>query len=332
VTGEGFDTFPNRIWGELDDRIKLAARSLKFNNTFLDDILRGMLPHDLVLLGAPTGMGKTDLSLAIATSNAMEGRRVAYFALEAEPRELERRTKYRLLNGLLYLEKNPNAGDFNYADWIRGECESYCGHLNEEVDNKIIDQLATLHTYYRGERFDQETLRAEVMKAAVWADFVIVDHLHYIDTDADENEARSQGEIVKTVRDLSLRIGRPILLVAHLRKRSGDDKKIIANVDDFHGSSNITKIATQAIVIERAHCVTPSKWFLSPTFMSVVKDRRAGTTGHVALVNFDLRSRNYRQEYTLGRRSGKGGAEWEPIKPSDKPRWAAHHKDLETPQ
>lgn len=325
---EGFDTFPNRIWGELDERIKLASRSLKYHNGFLDDILRGMLPHDLVLLGAPTGMGKTDLSLAIAASNAMEGRRVAYFALEAEPRELERRTKYRLLNALLYTEKNPRRDEFNYADWIRGECESYCGHLNEEVDNKIIDQLATLHTYYRGERFDQDTLRSEVMKAAVWADFVIIDHLHYIDTDAEESETRGLAEIVKTVRDLSLRIGRPVLLVAHLRKRSGADKKIIANIDDFHGSSNITKICTQAIVIERAYCVTPAKWFLSPTFMSVVKDRRAGTTGHVALVNFDLRSRNYRPEYTLGRLA-KGGTEWEPIKPTDRPRWAHHHQDME---
>ena len=325
---EGFDTFPNRIWGELDDRIKLASRSLKFHNTFLDELLRGMLPHDLVLLGAPTGMGKTDLSLAIAASNAMEGKRVAYFALEAEPRELERRTKYRLLNALLYTEKNPNAGDFNYADWIRGECESYCGHLNEEVDNKIIDQLATLHTYYRGEKFDQHTLHDEVSKASVWADLIVIDHLHYIDTDSEDSETRGLADIVKTVRDLSLRIGRPVLLVAHLRKRSGIDKRIIASVDDFHGSSNITKICTQAIAIERAHSVTPAKWFMSPTFMTVLKDRRMGTTGLVALTHFDLRSRNYRNEYTLGRLT-KGCTEWEPIPTLDKPRWAKHHQDIQ---
>lgn len=324
----GFDTFPNRIWGELDERIKLASRALKFHHGFLDDILRGMLPHDLVLLGAPTGMGKTDLSLGIAAANAQEGRRVAYFALEAEPRELERRTKYRLLCGLLYSEKNPNWGDFNYADWIRGECESFCGHLNEEADNQIIERLSTLHTYYRGEKFDQHTLREEVLKASVWADLVVIDHLHYIDTDADESETRGLAEIVKTVRDLSLRIGKPVLLVAHLRKRSNMDKRIIASLDDFHGSSNITKICTQAIAIERAWNIEPSKWFISPTFMSVLKDRRAGATGFVALTSFDLRSRNYRREYTLGRLA-KGGTEWEAIKPTDRPRWAEHHKDLE---
>lgn len=325
---EGFDTFPNRIWGEKEERIELAARSLKFHNAFLDDILRGMLPHDLVLLGAPTGMGKTDLSLAIAASNAAEGRRVAYFALEAEPRELERRTKYRLLNGLLHAEKHPQASEFNYADWIRGECEGFCGHLNEEVDNRIIDQLATLHTYYRGEKFDQHTLHDEVLKASVWADFIIIDHLHYIDTDASESETRGLAEIVKTVRDLSLRIGRPVLLVAHLRKRDGRDKKIIAGIDDFHGSSNITKICTQAIAIERAWCVQPAKWYASPTFMSVLKDRRAGAKGFVALTTFDLRSRDYRSEYTLGRLT-KGGTEWEAIKPSDRPRWATRHKDID---
>lgn len=327
----GFDTFPNRVWGEKEERLKLAARALKYNNTFLDDILRGMLPHDLVLLGAPTGMGKTDLSLGIATSNAMQGKRVAYFALEAEPRELERRTKYRLLSGFLYAEKHPRFNEFNYADWIRGECEPICGHLNDKADDKIIEQLSSLHTYYRGEKFDQGTLREEVLKASIWAELVIIDHLHYIDTDADESETRGLSEIIKTVRDLSLRIGRPILLVAHLRKRDRREKQIIASVDDFHGSSNITKVCTQAIAIERAFCIEPQKWFLSPTFMTVLKDRRMGAQPYVALTNFDLRSRNYREEYTLGKLA-KGGTEWEPIKPTDRPSWAKRHKDIEMPE
>lgn len=331
MSGEGFDTFPNRIWGEREDRIKLAARSLKYHNGFLDDILRGMLPHDLVLLGAPTGMGKTDLAIAIAASNAMTGRRVAYFALEAEPRELERRTKYRLMSGMLHAERNPRASDFNYADWIRGECEEFCGHINDDADNEIIEKLSTLHTYYRGEKFDQHTLREEVSKASIWADLIIIDHLHYIDTDSSESETRGLSEIVKTVRDLSLRIGRPVLLVAHLRKRDSREKQIVASLDDFHGSSNITKICTQAIAIERARCVEQTKWYLSPTFMTVLKDRRAGATGLIALTNFDLRSRSYRDAYTLGR-SQKGGAEWEAIRPHDRPNWAKHHKDIEAPK
>lgn len=324
----GFDTFPNRLWGEKDERIALASHALKYHNGFLDDILRAMLPHDLVLIGAPTGVGKTGFSLGIATTSAMVGHRVAYFALEAEPRELERRTKYQLLTAELYAEKNPRAGEFNYADWMLGKCEEFCSHLNNQVDDKIIEHLSTLHTYYRGERFTQHTLREEVQKAAVWADLVIVDHLHYIDIESDESEARGVAEIVKTVRDLSLRVGRPILLIAHLRKKDRRDKQIISSIDDFHGTSNITKIATHVIALDRAYSVEPSKWFMSPTFMAVLKDRRMGATGHVALLNFDLRTRNYRPEYTLGRAT-KGGTEWEPIRALDRPSWAKHHQDIE---
>jgi hypothetical protein len=324
---QGFDSFPNRLWGELEERQKLAARSLLYYNAFLDDILRGMLPHDLVLLGAPTGMGKTDLALNIAASNAEQGRRVAYFALEAEPRELERRTKYALLSRELFRTKHPQAGEVNYADWIRGECEGICGHLNQQIDNQIIERLSLLHTYYRGEKFDQHTLHDEVMKAAVWADFIVVDHLHYIDTDADQSETRGLSDVVKTVRDLSLRIGRPVLLVAHLRKRDQREKQLIAALDDFHGSSNITKICTQAITIEQARCIEPTKWYLAPTFMTVLKDRRAGATGYIALTQFDRRTRGYAGEYTLGR-SIKGGQAWEQIRYIDKPRWARHHVEI----
>lgn len=323
-----FDSSANRLWGERDERLALAKRSLNYYNSFLDDILRGMLPHDLVLLGAPTGMGKTDLALNIAASNATQGKRVAYFALEAEPRELERRTKYSLLSRRLYQDRHANAGDMNYADWMRGECEEFCKHINDEIDGQIMSALSALHTYYRGEKFDQHTLNDEVLKAAVWADLVVIDHLHYIDTDAEQSETRGLAEIVKTVRDLSLRIGRPILLVAHLRKRDTRERQLIATLDDFHGSSNITKICTQAIAIEKARGIEPQKWFLAPTFMAVLKDRRSGATGYIALTQFDMRTRGYAPKYTLGR-AEKGGTVWEPIEMAKQPRWAKHHENME---
>lgn len=322
-----FDSMANRVVGELEGRLANAKRSLKYNNGFLDDILRGMLPHDLVLLGAPTGMGKTDLALNIATSNATQDKRVAYFALEAEPQELERRTKFALLSHEVHAERSERASDMNYTDWMRGDCEAICGHLNSQVENKMLRQLSGLHTYYRGEKFDQHNLHDEVMKAAVWADLIVVDHLHYIDTDTSESETKGLGDVVKTVRDLSLRIGRPVLLIAHLRKRDGRDKQILATIDDFHGSSNITKICTQAIVIEKARCVKPLKWHQAPTFMTVLKDRRGGITGLVALCHFDVRTKSYSNSYTLGRLV-KGGTDWEPLGLMDTaPRWAKHHVD-----
>ncbi len=327
TTIDGFESAPSRLVGEREERLALAARALQYHHGFLDDCIRAILPHDLILLGAPSGMGKTDLALSIAVSNAMKGMRVHYFALEAEPRELERRTKFALLSRRAWEVKRDIAGDMNYADWMLGNCEHVCADMNSAADHRVLSELGGLRTYYRGARFDHEDLRNAIMAIHEQTDLIIIDHLHYIDSDSDDNEARGLGDTVKAIRDVSLRIGRPILLVAHLRKRDTRGKQIVASLDDFHGSSNIVKICTQAIAIEAARSIVGAKWHLAPTFMTVLKDRRAGATGLVAVTNFDRRTKGYCDEYTLGR-IVKGGTEWEEIERADVPKWARLHRSM----
>jgi hypothetical protein len=325
---DGWHTAPGRIFGELDDRLTLAARALKYHHAFLDDCLRAILPNDLVLIGAPSGIGKTDLALGIAASNAALGKRVHYFALEAELRELERRTKFAMLSRKAYQSGHPNRSDMNYADWLLGNCEHVCKDMNQGVDQAILEQLGSLWTYYRGAKFDAKDLQRSILDIHTQTDLILIDHLHYIDSGNDETEANALGDTVKTIRDVSLRIGKPVILVAHLRKRDQRAKQVIATLDDFHGSSNITKICTQAVTIERAVGIDGAKWYLAPTFMTVLKDRRAGAPNLVALTQFDRRTKGYLDTYSLGRLA-KGGTEWEQLNPGDQPSWAKHFKHTE---
>lgn len=320
-TIDGFESMPARLVGERMERIERAQRKLLFYVGFLDDCLRGILPNDLVLLGAPSGMGKTDLALNIAASNAMGNRRVHYFALEAEPRELERRTKYAIISRELFRTQHIDRDRMNYTDWLLGELEPMCAEFNRLADERVLELLGGMQTYYRGARFTADDLQKSILAVYQRSQLIIVDHLHYIDSD-DDNESRALGDTVKTIRDVSLRIGVPILLVAHLRKRDQRAKQIVATLDDFHGSSNVTKIATQVIAIERAHNIEADKWYLSPTFLSVLKDRRAGAPGLTAVAMFDRRTRSYEQRYRLGKISG---SEWEEIGIQDAPRWAKHY-------
>ncbi len=323
---ESFRSMPNRVYGELSERVENSTRALKYHHAFLDDCLRAILPNDLILLGAPTGLGKTDLALNIAATNAQLGRNVHYFALEAEPRELERRTKFAMLSNLAHSSNHPQAHTLNYADWLLGRCEDVCGEFNAQVERVITKRLSTLWTYYRGLSFGPRELQQQVLDVHESTDLIVIDHLHYIDND-DENEQRALGDTVKTIRDVSLRIGKPVILVAHLRKREQGSKRLIASIDDFHGSSNITKICTQAITIERCH-VIKSKWYLSPTFMTVLKDRRSGASPFVAVTFFDRRKKAYEPQYALGTLT-RGGQEWEQTPMGDVPVWAKHHHAVE---
>jgi replicative DNA helicase len=91
--GPSFGTFGDRIKGERAERLQLATRVLSFGVKFLDVALGGIMARDMVLLGAVTGAGKTTLASVIAETNVERGKRVHYFALEAEHGEIERRIK-----------------------------------------------------------------------------------------------------------------------------------------------------------------------------------------------------------------------------------------------
>lgn len=325
-----FLAMPVRIHGEKARRHAQAARALNYHHAFLDDLLRAILPHDLILLGAPSGMGKTDLALAVAMSNAMTERRVAYFALEAERDELEMRVKYAWLAAEVWRRNMPGRADFNYTDWYLGRCEHIVGDaLDREADQHFLSKLGGLKTYYRGAKFDRGELRKQIAAIADDVELIVIDHLHYVDADDDTDENRSIGDTMKAIRDTVLVLGRPILLVAHLRKRDQRTAALVPSIDDFHGSSNITKICTQVITISPATAVdnVDRKWWQAPTFMAVLKDRRAGAPPFVALTNFDKRTRRYDDTYTLGRLT-KGGSEFEQLRPGDRPSWAHGHRTL----
>lgn len=318
----GFHAMPSRLDGELQERRDLKQRALQYHVGFLDDCLRAILPHDLVLIGAPSGVGKTDLALNIATSNAWAKKRVHYFALEAEDRELERRVKFSLLTRKLHQMQHPQASSMIYADWMLGDCEHICGGLNREVDNSVRSSMATLHTFYRGAKFDAGDLAKAILEIYEETDLIIVDHLHYVDNE-DRDEHRGLGDTIKTIRGVSLDIGKPIILIAHLRKRNPSAKQLITTLDDFHGSSNVVKICTHAIALDQAYDIEPSQWYLAPTYISVLKDRRAGAPRLVAVEDFDRRTRAYQDNYTLGR---VDGSRWTEIETSAMPSWAKRCK------
>lgn len=318
--GIGFKSAAERVKGESVQRVERGQNELSYGLSFLDDCLRGIAPHDLIVLGAETGAGKTEFVRAAAVGNAKRGKSVYYFALEAEPDEIERRTKYAILLGLLEQAGEPRRNEVNYPDWYRGKCETVCGPYNEKAENAIALEYRKLHTYYRGSKFDHEDIKRLFLAIQTDADLIILDHLHYVDIE-DENENRGFKKTVKMIRDVALGIGRPVILVVHLRKRDMRAKSIVPDIDMVHGSSDIAKICTRAIMLAPARSMVNRSPGIANTFVHIPKDRVGGTTGLVALCEFDRRFKSYRKGYTLGRQSFAGDA-FEPLDADEIPAWA----------
>ena len=328
--GINFQSSADRIKGESVERVERGKHEILYHHGFLDDLLRGISQNDLIVLGAETGAGKTEFSRAIAASNARANKRVYYFALEAEEREIERRTKFQILIEQVAKGRIPDWERINYPDWYRGKLEDIFGEYNDEAERRFALEYRNLFTYYRGSKFDHEDIKRLFLAIQSDADLIILDHLHYVDIE-DENENRGFKKTVKMIRDVALGIGKPVLLVVHLRKRDIRSKAIVPDIEMVHGSSDIAKICTRAIMLAPARSRPHPRTHLSNTFFYVPKDRVGGATGLVALCAFDRGLRKYHDNYELGRMSPDGTA-FEPLTREQMPRWAKRaYRPQETP-
>jgi len=253
----------------------LGIKTMRFGIDFLDDALRGIFPDDLILLGAPSGVGKTQLCCNIALANIADGRKVHYIALEAGEFEIERRLKYPLVMEYFYSDQQrPRLGQrITFPDWLMGKYKTELAPYEDKAEKFFATAFKDLMLYYKQDKFGITDLIQSVHYCAKETDLIIVDHVHYFDFD-DDNENRAIKDIAKAVRSLALEEQRPIILVAHLRKRDRGNDDLVAGMEEFHGSSDLFKIATKVITVSPGNMTESG---LIETFFRCPKNRIDGS-------------------------------------------------------
>lgn len=305
----GFESVASSVQRERAERQAMQGRSLSFGVHFLDLALGGIFPDDLILLGAKTNRGKTELATGIARQNALAGKAVHYFALEAGRREIDRRIKYPLIAGMVWEDRNTN-GDLwkrlNFLDWFKGDLDSVLDKYERRADAEMARKYPSLFVRYKGvEAFDKETLARLFSDVASETDLIIVDHLHYIDTEG-QNENRDVKLIVQRLRDLQAKLGKPVMFIVHVRKAERGRKAaaLVPEIEDIHGTSDAGKIATKAIMIAPAFDQPAPAPGLAPTYIEPAKCRADGSrTRFVGLVPYNFRTGLYEPSFVLGKLS-----------------------------
>lgn len=280
-------------------RQKLKGRLLQFGNSFLDDSLLGIRPDDLILVGAPSGIGKTQFCVSVALFNAAAGKKVHFFALEAGEFEIERRIKFQFIAKEFYLNPTrPSLGrPLQFDEWEVGAYGEALALYEEKAEKNAQEALKNLHTFYKSEKFDYAKLIEYVGLIQDETDLIIVDHVHYFDWD-DDNDNRAIKEIAKAARDVCLKSEKPIILVAHLRKRDKQNAEIAAGLDEFHGSSDLTKIATKVITLAAGGPAENGGYY---TYLRTPKNRHSGSSSRfLAQMIFNEKTGAYENEYKLG--------------------------------
>lgn len=303
---------------EIDARIDARTNVLSFGVKFLDEACEGILENDLILIGAHSGGGKTQLCVNIAKANVELGKKVHYIALEAEPLEIERRIKYQLFCKYLYLSTDRNITP-RYSKWRLGDYSITHARHEASAAEEFKAKYENLFTYYKTSKFDIQDLMLTVTACAKETDLIIIDHVHYFDYDSD-NENKAVKEIAKAARTLALENSKPIILVSHIRKRDFRTAELAPGLEEFHGSSDLYKIATKSVTIGPGGLTLGST---IQTYFRVVKERFDGSvTRFLAMVEYDFKKGSYNAEYKLGKGNQKASEEFTEIDFDSYPDWA----------
>ena len=315
---------------EIEGRRNARKDLRRFGIGFLDDALLGIRPSDLILVGAQTGIGKTQLCCNIALANIADGRKVHFIALEAEEYEIERRLKYQIIAHEYFNDPSrPHLGaHLTFDRWDLGDYLEPLAKYEERATAFMLGAYAGLFMHYKSDEFTIANLIESVALNAHASDLFIIDHAHYFDMDESHGENRALKELAKTVRSLALEQKKPIILVAHLRKRDRGNEDLAPDSDEFHGSSDLAKIATKIVTIAPGGRTTSG---LFETFFRIPKNRKnGGCTRFIGRVMFNPRTNSYEYGYKIGHSSATRKEGFGELDQSLYPEWARRQVTLGT--
>ena len=253
-----------------------------------------MLPDELVVLGAPTWVGKSEIAYTVAITNALAGKKVLLIALEWDIQEIALRHLQREINAHV-INPNDRVRAWTYRFNLDPAIDSVEEYVIEEISQKLKDNLLIFNkTEIPTLSFLREFIT--LMKDSV--DMIVIDHLHYIETEWD-SENREVGKIMRELKTITDIIRKPILLISHVRKFVNKSTEL--TIDDLYGSSNISKEATTILMLSKGDSADfeakrdKERYWL--TVISVFKNRAwiLATPTKFKLV-YDIRNKEYIEE------------------------------------
>lgn len=331
-------------WHDLWMQEQVERRSFDANTLctygikILDDSLKCIMNNDLIIIGADSGIGKSELAITIAMTNVMNGKRVGMYYLEGGEIEAIARIKWREICKVYYSKYKGQIQNFDYVNWRTNNIKE---KLLKEIEDIVIDKLypqigENLWIYPIEKGFTIEMLEGSLLAfhslvpaptgspfeavGQIGLDLLIIDHLQYFDLTGKENEIVQTTKILKRIKELTDIYHIPVVAMSHLRKKTKD--RGLPDQEDFYGSSNIPKIASTAITITPDNSKEDFSDNLYPTFFRVVKSRIGIRPNYCMKSDFDLNKREYSSDYDMFLINNDGFVAKNPLPNEKLPVWA----------
>lgn len=175
----------------------------------LDNLLGGLDPGDVVVIGARPAVGKSALVTQIAANMAKQKKKIGYFNLEM--------TEEQVYDRLVSFESGIHHERIRNAIAFLGEEEERFIKANEVLKS------------YNMEIFSGKSKISDIRVSAknLGFDIIIIDYLQLIKTERENgNRATEVGYISKAIKELALSLNIPVILLSQLNRVSeGRDTK-----------------------------------------------------------------------------------------------------------
>lgn len=196
----------------------------------LDDKTLGFFPGDLVVVGAESGHGKTNLLLRFAVNAAKQGHKVLFFSLEMMAQQLRNRIYAAETSIGLHAIRTRALGKPEWA--------------------KLTDVAAKVQTWslriHDTRNMTAEDIAAEVRRVnGTWGvDMIVVDYLQEVRaTSTKGNRYEQIGEIARSLKGLAGALEVPVLTASQLNKRNLDRTDKRPRMGDLRESADIEHTA-----------------------------------------------------------------------------------------
>jgi replicative DNA helicase len=205
--------------------------------TSLDQILGGLLPGELWIFAAATGVGKTVMAQQTRRRACRDGQHVMYASGEMKATHLQRRelaAKAEVSQGKMRHPDSISEAEFaRLVDATAAQC-NVCRILDGELDLLRIRRAARR------------------MKAKSSLSLIVLDYDELIAVEGD-TENDQQRNLARAAKSLGMELDCAVILVSQLRKPlAGEDVKR-PTLQSIYGSGAKTKHSTGVLLVDRPY-------------------------------------------------------------------------------
>lgn len=237
----------------------------------LDKITSGFHPHELIIIAARPGMGKTAIALNIVNNIAINSKKtVALFNMEMGAEQLAT----RMLSSVGQIEGNKlKTGNLEHSDWKRvNEAISRLSNTKIYIDDTAGNTVGEIRSKCR-----------RLATSPSGLDIVVIDYLTLIQGTSKNGANRQQevADISRALKTMAMELNVPVIALSQLSRsiEKRDDKKPM--LSDLRESGAIEQ---DADIVAFLHCTDEEREKENSLMEFVIRKHRNGPLADVPLI------------------------------------------------